>query len=112
MLVHGNGAGYEVELTALDGETIALTTLSAGQLREVGAREIAHCASSGARSLIAFVLGYRIALRRSVTRNDRLALPWTPGVNRPDGRRALDGELQQRAFHPHAREPRGSPGAA
>lgn len=42
VLVHANGAGYEVELTALDGGTIAVTTLSAGQLREVGAREIAH----------------------------------------------------------------------
>jgi len=42
VLVHGHGAGYEVEFTALDGETIAVTTLSAGQLREVGGGEIAH----------------------------------------------------------------------
>jgi hypothetical protein len=32
VLVHGNGAGYEVKFTALDGETIAVTSLSAGQL--------------------------------------------------------------------------------
>ena len=42
VLVHGNGAGYEVEFTALDGETVAVATLSAAQLREVGSGEIAH----------------------------------------------------------------------
>lgn len=42
VLVHGSGAGYEVEFTALDGETIAVTTLSRSELREVGAGEIAH----------------------------------------------------------------------
>jgi hypothetical protein len=42
VLIHGKGAGYEVEFTTLDGETIAVTTLSAGQLREAGGGEIAH----------------------------------------------------------------------
>jgi hypothetical protein len=43
VLVHHNGAGYEVEFTALDGETIAVTTLSRGELREAsGGGGIAH----------------------------------------------------------------------
>jgi hypothetical protein len=42
VLVHDNGTGYEVEFTALDGETIAVTTLSRGELREVSGGEIAH----------------------------------------------------------------------
>ncbi len=42
VLVHGGGAGFEVEFTALDGETIAVTTLSKGELREVSGSEIAH----------------------------------------------------------------------
>ena len=42
LLVHDEGAGYEVEFTALDGETIAVTTLSADQVREVSHHEIAH----------------------------------------------------------------------
>lgn len=42
VLVHGNNAGFEVEFMALDGETVAIATLSALQLREAGAGEIAH----------------------------------------------------------------------
>ncbi len=42
VLVHQNGAGCEVEFTALDGETLAVVTLSAGQFREVTRSEIAH----------------------------------------------------------------------
>jgi len=42
VLVHRGGAGYEVEFTALDGETIAVVTLRADQLRSVGYREISH----------------------------------------------------------------------
>ena len=42
VLIHDEGRGYEVEFTALDGETIAVTTLSAEQVREVGHDEIAH----------------------------------------------------------------------
>jgi Domain of unknown function (DUF4926) len=45
VLVHGGGTAYEVEFTALDGETIAVTSLSAGQLREVEGSEIAHARS-------------------------------------------------------------------
>lgn len=42
VLVHGQGAGYEVEFTALDGETVAVLTLSAQQVRAAGRGEIAH----------------------------------------------------------------------
>jgi hypothetical protein len=42
VLVHQDGASYEIEFTALDGETIAVATLPAGQLREVEGSEIAH----------------------------------------------------------------------
>ncbi len=42
VLVHEGGAGYEVEFTALDGETIAVVTLSAAQVRAAVGGEIAH----------------------------------------------------------------------
>ncbi|OFZ96833.1 MAG: DUF4926 domain-containing protein [Betaproteobacteria bacterium RIFCSPLOWO2_02_67_12] len=42
VLVHAEGAGYEVEFTALDGETIAVVTLAGEQVRAVGSGEIAH----------------------------------------------------------------------
>jgi Domain of unknown function (DUF4926) len=42
VLVHGSNTGYEVEFTALDGETIAVTTLGRADLREVSGSEIAH----------------------------------------------------------------------
>ena len=42
VLVHRNAAGYEVEFTALDGETIAVVTLMANQVRPVQAGAIAH----------------------------------------------------------------------
>ena len=42
VLVHRNAAGYEVEFTALDGETIAVLTLMANQVRPVQAGTIAH----------------------------------------------------------------------
>jgi hypothetical protein len=42
VLVHRNAAGYEVEFTALDGETIAVVTLMANQVRAVQAGAIAH----------------------------------------------------------------------
>jgi hypothetical protein len=41
VLVH-RGGGYEVEFTALDGETIAVATMLARQVRPVRAGEIAH----------------------------------------------------------------------
>lgn len=42
VLVHNEGAGYEVEFTTLDGETIAIVTLMADQVRPTKQREIAH----------------------------------------------------------------------
>lgn len=41
VLVHPAG-GYEVEFVALDGETLAVITLSASQVRPIQQREIAH----------------------------------------------------------------------
>lgn len=42
VLVHRGGQGYEVEFVALDGETMAVITLTATQVRPVGRREITH----------------------------------------------------------------------
>ena len=42
VLVHGGGAGYEVEFMTLDGETVAVTTLDKSDVREVNGGEIAH----------------------------------------------------------------------
>ena len=42
VLIHQGGAGYEVEFTALDGETLAVVTLSALQVRPARYHEIAH----------------------------------------------------------------------
>ena len=41
VLVHKHG-GYEVEFMTLDGETIAVVSLSPEQVRPVGRREIAR----------------------------------------------------------------------
>ena len=41
VLVHRGGAGYEVEFTTLDGETVAVVSLSAAQVRPIARREIA-----------------------------------------------------------------------
>jgi hypothetical protein len=40
-LTHGD-EGYEVEFVTLEGETLAVVSLSAEQLRPVESREIAH----------------------------------------------------------------------
>ena len=40
VLVHRAGAGYEVEFTTLDGETLAVTTVRAKQVRLARRREI------------------------------------------------------------------------
>jgi hypothetical protein len=37
-----NGLGYEVEFVTLDGETIAVVSLGAGQVRSASPGEIAH----------------------------------------------------------------------
>jgi len=42
VLVHQAGKGYEVEFTTLDGETVAILTLMAKQVRPSKPREIAH----------------------------------------------------------------------
>ncbi len=42
VLVHQQGAGYEVEFTTLAGDTVAVVTLEASDVRPVAAREISH----------------------------------------------------------------------
>ncbi|HEX8139334.1 MAG TPA: DUF4926 domain-containing protein [Pyrinomonadaceae bacterium] len=42
VLVHQEGAGYEVEFIALDGETVAVVSLFAAQVRPIAPREIAR----------------------------------------------------------------------
>lgn len=42
VLIHEKGKGYEVEFTTLDGETIAIVTLAADQVRPSKPKEIAH----------------------------------------------------------------------
>ena len=42
VLVHRNGEGYEVEFMTLHGETVAVISLFASQIRPIGKKEIAH----------------------------------------------------------------------
>jgi hypothetical protein len=42
VLVHQEGAGYEVEFVALDGETLGVVSLFAAQVRPIAPREIAR----------------------------------------------------------------------
>ncbi|KAB8315504.1 DUF4926 domain-containing protein [Tolypothrix campylonemoides VB511288] len=42
VLVHQDGEGYEVEFVTLHGETVAIVSLFAAQVRPIGSREIAH----------------------------------------------------------------------
>jgi hypothetical protein len=42
VLVHQGGTGYEVEFSTLGGQTLAVVTLAADDVRPVGNREIAH----------------------------------------------------------------------
>jgi hypothetical protein len=42
VLMHGQGEGYEVEFVALDGETVAVVSVFASQVRPIERREIAH----------------------------------------------------------------------
>lgn len=42
VLVHGRGKGYEVEFVSLDGETVAVVSLLAHQVRTIRRREIPH----------------------------------------------------------------------
>jgi hypothetical protein len=41
VLTH-RGEGYEVEFMTLDGETLAVVSLLASQVRPIGRREVAH----------------------------------------------------------------------
>lgn len=50
VLVHKDGKGYEVEFTTLDGETLALVTLTADQVRPSRKREIAHARNLAANA--------------------------------------------------------------
>ena len=47
VLVHQQGAGYEVEFTTLSGDTVAVVTLDASDVRPVEAREIVHARAVG-----------------------------------------------------------------
>jgi uncharacterized protein DUF4926 len=40
--VHKKGKAFEIEFVALDGETLAIATLEASQIRPVQKREITH----------------------------------------------------------------------
>jgi hypothetical protein len=40
--IHTQGEAYEVEFMALDGETIAITTLLSSQVRAVSRKDIPH----------------------------------------------------------------------
>ena len=42
VLLHRGGEGFEVEFVALDGETVAVVSLFASQVRPIGKREITH----------------------------------------------------------------------
>ena len=42
VLVHEGGRGFEVEFLTLDGETYAVTTLMADEVRPIDRHEIAH----------------------------------------------------------------------
>ena len=42
VLIHSNVEGYEVEFIKLDGQTIAVATVFAAQVRSVAHGEIAH----------------------------------------------------------------------
>jgi hypothetical protein len=42
VMVHGDGAGYEVEFVTLTGDTISVVTGPARAVRAVGEKEIAH----------------------------------------------------------------------
>lgn len=40
--VYTDGKAFEVEFTTLDGETIGVVTLEAGEVRPITGREVAH----------------------------------------------------------------------
>jgi len=42
VMVHDNGAGFEVEFITLAGETVSVVTVPASAVRPVAPKEIAH----------------------------------------------------------------------
>jgi hypothetical protein len=42
VMVHGEGAGYEVEFVTLSGDTVSVVTVPGSAVRPVQAKEIAH----------------------------------------------------------------------
>ncbi len=42
VMIHAGGEGFKVEFVTLDGETLAVASLSAAQVRPVAHHEIAH----------------------------------------------------------------------
>jgi hypothetical protein len=40
--IHNSGEGYEVEFMTLTGETVAIVTVLAGQVRPLNRRDLAH----------------------------------------------------------------------
>ena len=42
VMIHKGGAGYEVEFMTLGGETVAIVSLFANQVRPISSKEIAH----------------------------------------------------------------------
>lgn len=42
VMVHDDGAGYEVEIFTLDGPTLDVSTVEAGQVRPVAPKEVMH----------------------------------------------------------------------
>lgn len=42
VLVHGDGAAFEVEFVGYDGHTVALLTLESSQVRSLDPRDIPH----------------------------------------------------------------------
>ena len=47
--VYEDGRAFEVEFTTLDGETAAVVTVEASQVRPVGGHEISHAREMAAR---------------------------------------------------------------
>lgn len=42
VMVHDDGAGYELEIFTLDGQTLDVITVEAGQVRPVAPKEVMH----------------------------------------------------------------------
>lgn len=53
VLVHGNGAAFEVEFVGYDGHTVALLTLEHTQVRPLQTRDIPHARELQAARLVA-----------------------------------------------------------